>query len=118
MLSVEVGAAFPSQPGRAEAAILDAWKDAARFRLPKDLHPPAWPSSEDGRRIGAALRAWAEASPHPLVILIDEIDALRDETLISILRQLRDGYPNRPEGFPQSVGLIGLRDVRGDRHYR
>nr|WP_019502013.1 hypothetical protein [Pseudanabaena sp. PCC 6802] len=35
-----------------------------------------------------------------------------DEALISILRQLRDGYPNRPRAFPQSVGLIGLRDVR------
>jgi hypothetical protein len=37
---------------------------------------------------------------------------LQDQALISILRQLRDGYPNRPQGFPQSVGLIGLRDVR------
>lgn len=36
----------------------------------------------------------------------------QDEALISILRQLRDGYPNRPENFPLSVGLIGLRDVR------
>jgi hypothetical protein len=46
------------------------------------------------------------------VLLIDEIDALRDDTLISVLRQLRDGYPRRPKGFPSSVGLIGLRDVR------
>ena len=29
-----------------------------------------------------------------------------------MLRQLRDGYPNRPKNFPLSVGLIGLRDVR------
>ena len=36
----------------------------------------------------------------------------QDLALISILRQLRDGYPNRPKAFPQSVGLIGLRDVR------
>ena len=46
------------------------------------------------------------------MIFIDEIDALQDQALISILRQLRDGYPNRPKAFPQSVGLIGLRDVR------
>ncbi|HBY76174.1 MAG TPA: polyketide biosynthesis operon protein CyrO, partial [Cyanobacteria bacterium UBA11148] len=30
----------------------------------------------------------------------------------SVLRQLRNGYPSRPKAFPQSVGLIGLRDVR------
>ena len=47
-----------------------------------------------------------------MVLFIDEIDSLQDEALISILRQLRDGYPNRPENFPLSVGLIGLRDVR------
>ncbi len=33
---------------------------------------------------------------------------LQDQTLISILRQLRDGFPKRPENFPSSVGLIGL----------
>jgi hypothetical protein len=45
-------------------------------------------------------------------LFIDEIDALRDEALITILRQLRDGYARRPNGFPASVGLIGMRDVR------
>jgi hypothetical protein len=28
------------------------------------------------------------------------------------LRQLRDGYTERPKNFPLSVGLIGLRDER------
>lgn len=112
MVSAEVGAAFPSDPGQAEAAILDAWRGAAKFRLSPALQPPEWPATKAGRRIGAALQAWAEASSQPLAIFIDEIDALRDETLISVLRQLRDGYPNRPSGFPQSVGLVGLRDVR------
>ncbi len=46
------------------------------------------------------------------MLFIDEIDSLQNEALISILRQLRDGYPNRPDNFPLSVGLIGLRDVR------
>jgi hypothetical protein len=45
-------------------------------------------------------------------LFIDEIDSLQDEALISVLRQLRDGYPNRPDDFPMSVGLIGMRDVR------
>jgi hypothetical protein len=29
-----------------------------------------------------------------------------------VLRQLRDGYPNRPGDFPSSLALVGLRDVR------
>ena len=112
MLSVEVGAVFPHDPGKAEIAILSEWQDAARKRLPEELHPPTWPEAGDGRRIGAALSAWAKASSRPLVVFIDEIDALQDETLISVLRQLRSGYPDRPEGFPQSLALVGLRDVR------
>ena len=86
--------------------------DLIAFRLPKELQPPDWTGIESGQKIRAALQLWAQASPRPLVILIDEIDALQDQALISILRQLRDGYPNRPTAFPQSVGLIGLRDVR------
>jgi type II secretory pathway predicted ATPase ExeA len=109
MLSVEVGAPFSNNPDQAEDNILEAWQRNAAFRLPKELHPPDW-SQE--RRIGTALERWAQQSPRPLVVLIDEIDALQDEALLSVLRQLRDGYPNRPSGFPQSMGLIGLRDVR------
>jgi hypothetical protein len=112
LLSMEVGAAFPDQPGMAESAILDEWRDAARTYLPVDLCPPPWPNAEPGRRIGSALTAWAECSPLPLVVFLDEIDALADQTLISILRQLRSGYVRRPRHFPHSLGLIGMRDVR------
>ncbi len=112
MLSVEVGAPFSHDIASAEDAILGAWRDNISFRLPAELQPPDWIKMESGQKIRAALQDWAQASMRPLVILIDEIDALQDQALISILRQLRDGYPNRPRGFPQSVGLIGLRDVR------
>jgi hypothetical protein len=50
--------------------------------------------------------------PRPLVVFIDEIDALRDEVLLSALRQLRAGYPLRPGLFPWSAALVELRDVR------
>lgn len=112
MVSVEVGAAFPHDPGKAELAILGAWREAAQFYLPPDLQPPPWPDAEAGTLIQASLRAWSEALTRPLVIFIDEIDALQDQALISVLRQLRSGFPTRPQSFPQSVGLIGLRDVR------
>ncbi|KKJ01520.1 AAA family ATPase [Prochlorothrix hollandica] len=112
LLSLEVGAVFSQDPGAAENAILDAWKGAARSRLPQDLQPPPWPDAPPGRRLGSALQTWAEISSRPLIIFLDEIDALANQTLISVLRQLRDGYPSRPQGFPQSVALIGMRDVR------
>ncbi|MEG4533668.1 ATP-binding protein [Microcoleus sp. D2_18a_D3] len=112
MLSVEVGAPFSQDIAGAEDAILGAWRRAISIRLPPELQPPAWPSSEPGQQIGDVLSLWTQSSPRPLVVFIDEIDALQDQALISILRQLRDGYPNRPKAFPQSVGLIGLRDVR------
>ena len=62
-----------------------------------------------------ALKRWAEASPKPLVLLIDEIDTLQGDPLLSTLQQLRAGYPMRPAAFPQCVVLCGLRDVRDYR---
>lgn len=37
------------------------------------------------------------------------------DTLISLLRQIRAGYAQRPLAFPQTVVLCGVRDVRDDR---
>lgn len=53
--------------------------------------------------------------PKPLVLMIDEIDALVGDSLVSVLRQLRAGYANRPKAFPQTVILCGVRDVRDYR---
>ena len=112
LVSAEVGAPFPHDPGAAELAMLGSWRDLAEDALPTELYPSEWPQAEPGQRLQAALRVWAKASPRPLVIFIDEIDALQDETLISLLRQLRSGYPNRPGAFPHALALIGVRDVR------
>ncbi|MDR0392330.1 MAG: AAA-like domain-containing protein, partial [Planctomycetaceae bacterium] len=49
----------------------------------------------------------------PLVILFDEADCLSEGTLISFLRQLRDGYNGRPERiFVHSIALVGMRSIR------
>jgi hypothetical protein len=49
----------------------------------------------------------------PLIILFDEADCLSEGTLISFMRQLRDGYNNRPyRAFPHSVALVGMRNIR------
>ncbi len=51
----------------------------------------------------------------PIILMIDEIDALVGDTLISVLRQIRAGYDNRPLHFPSSIILCGVRDVRDYR---
>ncbi|MGB3642334.1 MAG: ATP-binding protein [Rivularia sp. (in: cyanobacteria)] len=112
MVSVEVGSAFNNDPGAAELAILGTCRDTTEDYLPSELQPPDWVYNAPGQRIKENLRAWSRAIERPLVLFIDEIDSLQDDTLISVLRQLRDGYRSRPKNFPSSVGLIGLRDVR------
>ena len=111
LVSMEVGAAF-NDLGAAELAILKLWRDVTDWQLPVELQPPSWPTAPAGQRIGTALAAWAKVAPCPLVLFLDEIDSLRDVVLLSVLRQLRAGYPGRPQAFPWSVALIGLRDVR------
>jgi energy-coupling factor transporter ATP-binding protein EcfA2 len=58
------------------------------------------------------LRAWAIACPKPIVLLLDEIDTLLEDPLLSVLGQLRTGYTARPLPFVHSLALVGLRDVR------
>lgn len=112
-VSMEVGAGFPNEIGMAEDAILSDWRQRIRFQLPKALHPPMWKTDAPaGQRIGDFLAEWALDASLPLVIFMDEIDALQDQVLISVLRQLRSGFSQRPTAFPSSVALIGLRDVR------
>jgi hypothetical protein len=100
LVSLEYGAPFRSDPGAAELAFLGPWRSNARAWLPPELQPPPWPDAAPGQRVHAALEAWALASPRPLVVFLDEIDALQDEALISVLRQLRGGYPQSTQGLP------------------
>ena len=58
---------------------------------------------------------WCEQMEKPLVLMLDEVDALVGDTLISLLRQLRAGYPKRPGQFPQTVILCGVRDLQDYR---
>lgn len=116
VLSVETGAAFNHDPIGAQRHIVQDWWVMLQGILPPELQPP---SLKDLREtlgvdihIGNFLALWAGKSPRPLVVFIDEIDALSDETLITVLRQFRAGFPQRPQGFPQSLALIGVRDVR------
>ena len=92
-------AAFPEDIGAAELAILKAWQDTAQFRLPDNFQPPPWPESLPGKRIGSALKSWAQHSPRPLVIFIDEIDSLQGNVLLS-------ATPSVARRLPSQAGRI------------
>ena len=68
-----------------------------------------------GGLLTAFLRALCESLPLPLVLFLDEIDALVGDGLVSVLRQIRAGYDQRPQHFPQTIVLCGVRDVRDYR---
>ncbi|MCU0287868.1 MAG: ATP-binding protein [Acidobacteria bacterium] len=80
-------------------------------QLPENYRPEN-PLVKKFLNLNHYLKSWSDSQEKPIVLFIDEIDALLDEVLISILRQLRDGYQGRPDHFPSSVVLVGLRDIR------
>ena len=115
----EVGQAAREDTARAMRALLGELARQARVTL-GDKTPDALRSAAletegaDGALIDVLSR-WAEADPRPLVLLIDEIDTLIGDTLVSVLRQLRAGYNQQPAGFPHCVILCGVVDVRDYR---
>lgn len=110
--SCEEGQAAGDNYGSAQRAILGELTRRAEGSLPAELRPLPVDLARDEGLIAAFLTAWALACPRPIALILDEIDALRGASLISVLRQLRAGFPSRPAEYPASVILCGLRDVR------
>jgi hypothetical protein len=82
----------------------------ARWRAPD---PAPFSAEAVGGRLGAYVRAWAASLDVPLVLLLDEADVVTGPAVVSLLRQLRDGFMDRGVGrFPTCVALIGMRDLR------
>ena len=117
--NVENGQAMRENVAEAMRTVLAELAYQASVTLGDDTLDELWPALLE--RVGPAqvlrqaLARWCMADPRPLVLLIDEIDALVGDTLLSVLRQLRTGYVDRPRGFPHSIVLCGLRDVRDYR---
>ena len=100
--------------------IVDNLVEGAANRLKdtrlREWRDAIWHNSGAHGAFKTLLSRWAQASTLPIVLMIDEVDALVGDTLISLLRQLREGYIGRPGiAFPQSVILCGVRDVRDYR---
>ncbi|MCP5054803.1 MAG: ATP-binding protein [bacterium] len=90
---------------------IDCIYQVSKEQLPEPYRPGN-PEKNHYRNLKNYLKAWSNSQSRPIILFIDEIDALFDDVLISVLRQLRDGYQSRPAYFPSSVALVGLRDVR------
>ncbi|MBT8420754.1 MAG: ATP-binding protein, partial [Gammaproteobacteria bacterium] len=86
----------------------------SEYFLPAECQPPPVAEFTENPLIAlkSYLSAWSAAIDRPLVLFLDEADSVTGSVLLSLLRQLRDGYTARPRPFPQSVALIGLKDVR------
>ena len=70
----------------------------------------------DSNAILSTFLARLSSSLHkPFVLILDEIDALVGDSLVGVLRQIRSGYASRPQAFPNSIILCGVRDVRDYR---
>ena len=79
----------------------------------REIWPPALAELGGGGAVRRSLRRWSEQSGEErLVLLLDEVDALDREVLVSLLAQLRSGYRGHPRLFPRSMVFCGLRDVR------
>jgi hypothetical protein len=75
--------------------------------------PP--PQGDPTGALTELLARWSRAAARPIVLMLDEVDALVGDTLISLLRQIRAGYAQRPFAFPLALILCGVRDVRDYR---
>jgi hypothetical protein len=105
------------------SAICSAFVRSAAIYL-NDKAPSSWLSNEGNSvavsdRFASLLAHWSASDPtgqnRPAILFLDEVDALVGDTLISLLRQIRAGYAQRPLYFPQTVILCGVRDVRDYR---
>ena len=115
----EVGQAAREDTARAMRAMLGSLASRIRTTLGDTSLANSWSGILDEYGPDAALQEalirWTESDPRPVVLMVDEIDALIGDTLVSVLRQLRAGYDMRPASFPHSIILCGVRDVRDYR---
>ena len=117
-VNVEVGQVARDDVREGVRAILSGLASSARLLgddFPKRTWPGVFEQSGPNDALKELLIEWCLANPTPLVLLIDEIDSLVGDTLLSVLRQLRAGYEHRPKSFPQSIVLCGVRDIRDYR---
>ena len=96
----------------AGAIHLQAEKYLPRDERPENITEISQEEFEKGHQLRGYLKRWCRKNSKPVILFIDEADSLLDDLFLALLRQLRSGFEGRPESFPQSVALVGLRDIR------
>ncbi|MBM3239270.1 AAA family ATPase [Candidatus Poribacteria bacterium] len=112
-VNIQAASIFSDDVPEGMKVIISAIMLTAKERLPVDEQPnPPTDNSSGSYLIVNMLNQWAKKNPKPIVLFIDEADSIHDNLFLSLLHQLRSGYELRPGAFPQSIALVGLRDVR------
>jgi len=117
--NIETAQAVRENVNEGIRAVISEINSNLKIQLSSDMLEDVWWDlwqKEGGvKALNETLKYWAFHSSKPVVLFLDEVDALVGDTLISLLRQIRAGYTNRPEHFPASIILCGVRDVRDYR---
>jgi hypothetical protein len=116
-INVEVAQAWRNNVTEVNNTIVNHFRIQTEITLPKQYQPSAACFENINHEFSVFLMRWCLELPKPLVLFMDEVDALIGDGLISVLRQLRSGYTQRPRAFPQALCMIGLRDIRDYRIY-
>ena len=117
--NVEAGQAARNDVGEVVKGVCQRIANELRLvlgdRLPNEVYKRVAEESSYSELLTNFLSQLSAELSRPLVLLIDEIDALVGDSLVSVLRQIRSGYAGRPQHFPISIILCGVRDVRDYR---
>jgi len=112
--SLENVQSFP-HPEQGILAIINCLKTDIRFsNLPNKLDFAKDLEGIDvSNQVRMAITDFSISIDKPLIIFFDEADCLSGDTLITFLRQLRNGFVNRSfTPFPISIALVGMRNIR------
>ena len=117
--NIEAAQAAREDVTRSMKAIVGGIAANHLYYTKSDLLDQSWTGilerSGPDQALAALLQYWAQNTNKKVVLFLDEVDALVGDTLISLLRQIRSGYDKRPDSFPISIVLCGVRDVRDYR---
>ena len=118
-VNVEAGQASRNLKDEVSRHVIGSLAERMRLvtgnEMPLELLKEVVAGTSPAEYITVYLRRLCEALDRPLLVFIDEIDALVGDSLVGVLRQIRAGYDERPVHFPQSIILCGVRDVRDYR---